>query len=236
LIREKEADYVLALKDNQPNLHAEYEGESMKKLSFLASLVVLCLPLAASAQEAVPKVEIFGGYSFLRADPGSIPGGSDVGKIDTHGFNVSMAGNFAKHVGIVSEFSHFTKSDSAGNIFGDPRLSGFDVNLRVFTLLFGPRLTLHRGKVEPFVHALFGAARASAEVSGFGLSAEIPAASSFAYALGGGFDVKAHNNLAIRLGQVDYLGARGKGVNNFRYSVGVVIRLGNRKFRDQSVF
>jgi hypothetical protein len=39
------------------------EGEFMKKLSFLAPLAVLCLPLAASAQEGAPKVEIFDGYS-----------------------------------------------------------------------------------------------------------------------------------------------------------------------------
>src|SRR5262249_54386320 len=147
------------------------EGESMKKLSFLASLLVLCLPLAASAQEATPKVEIFGGYSLLRVGSGPISGGSDISKINTHGFNVSMAGNFAKHAGIVSEFGHFTKSGSAGNILGIPSLSGINVKLRVSTLLFGPRVTLHRGKVEPFVHALFGAARASAEASGFGLSA-----------------------------------------------------------------
>jgi opacity protein-like surface antigen len=229
LIRGEVADYALALKDNQPNLHAEYKGESMKKLLFLASLVVLCLPLAASAQEVAPKVEIFGGYSLLRVDPGSIPGGSDVGKIDTHGFNVSMAGNVAKHVGIVSEFSRFTKSGSASNIFGDPRLSGVDVKVRVFPFMFGPRVTLHRGKVEPFVHALFGVARPGAEASALGVSVE-DAASSFASALGGGLDIKAHNNLAIRLGQVDYLRARagGEGSNNFRYSVGVVIRLGNR--------
>jgi opacity protein-like surface antigen len=201
----------------------------MKKLSFLASLLVLCLPLAASAQEVAPEVEIFGGYSLLRVDPGSVPGSPDIGKLNTHGFIVSMAGNITKHVGIVSEFSHFTKSDSASNILGDPSLSGIDLKLRMSTLLFGPRATLHRGKVEPFVHALFGTARASAESSALGLSSG-DAAYGFAYALGGGFDVKVHNNFAIRLGQLDYLGTRvgGEGLNNFRYSVGVVIRLGDR--------
>jgi hypothetical protein len=116
----------------------------MKKLSFLASLLVLCLPLAASAQEAVPEAEIFGGYSLLRVDPGSVPGSPDIGKFNMRGFNVSMARNFTKHVGIVSEFSHFTKSESAGNILGDPSLSGIDLKLRMFTLLFGPRATLHK--------------------------------------------------------------------------------------------
>ena len=83
--------------------------------------------------------------------------------------------------------------------------------------------------MEPFVHALFGAARATAAASGPAVS-QNTVGYAFAYALGGGLDVKAHNNFAIRLAQLDYLGARsgGEGLNNLRYSVGVVIRLGNR--------
>jgi opacity protein-like surface antigen len=204
----------------------------MKKLSFLASLVVLCLPLAASAQEESPRVEIFGGYSFLRVDLGAVPTdavpGADLSKLDTHGFNLSFAGNVARHVGIISEFSQFTKTESF-NVLGSPIADGVNVKFRVATLLFGPRVTLHRGKVEPFVHALFGAARATAEAPDLGVSAG-DAAYAFAYALGGGFDVKVHKNLAIRVAQLDFLQARsgGESFNNFRFSVGVVIRLGNR--------
>jgi opacity protein-like surface antigen len=204
----------------------------MKKMSFLASLVVLCLPLAASAQEVAPRVEISGGYSFLRVDLGAVPAdivpGGDLGKLDTHGFNLSFAANPARHVGIISEFSQFTKTESF-NILGSPIADGVNVKVRVLTLLFGPRVTLHRGKVEPFVHALFGAARATAEAPDFGVSSE-NAAYAFAYALGGGFDVKVHNNFAIRVAQLDFLQARagGQGLNNFRFSAGVVIRLANR--------
>src|SRR5262245_43529748 len=125
----------------------------MKKLSFLASLVVLCLPLAASAQEESPRVEIFGGYSFLRVDLGAVPTdavpGADLSKLDTHGFNLSFAGNVARHVGIISEFSQLTKTESF-NVLGSPIADGVNVKFRVSTLLFGPRVTLHRGKVEPF--------------------------------------------------------------------------------------
>jgi opacity protein-like surface antigen len=208
------------------------EGESMKKLSFLASLVVLCLPLAASAQEEAPKVEISGGYSYLRLNLGAIPTSAgldpNLDHLNMNGFNVSFAGNFARHVGIISEVSQVTKSDTF-NILGGPIPQGLNVKFRVLTLLFGPRVTLHRGKVEPFVHALFGGARASAEASALVASDE-EVGYAFAYALGGGVDVKVHKNLAIRVGQVDYLGARagGEGINNFRFSVGVVIRLGNR--------
>src|SRR5215475_12169156 len=121
----------------------------MKKLSFLASLLFLCLPLAASAQEVAPKVEIFGGYSFLRVDlgtvpAGTVPAGTIPGNLDTHGFNVSFAGNVARHVGIISEFSQYTKTESL-NIVGSPTPAGVDVKFRVLTLLFGPRVTLHRG-------------------------------------------------------------------------------------------
>src|SRR5262245_14293344 len=186
----------------------------MKKLLFLASLMVLCLPLAASAQEVAPKVEIFGGYSFLRVDLGAIPtdivpSGGSLGNLDTHGFNVSFAGNPARHFGIISEVSQYTKTESF-NILGSPLPGGVNVKFRVLTLLFGPRVTLHRGKVEPFVHGLFGAARATAEAPDLGVSAGDPAY-AFAYALGGGFAAKVQNDPAFRLGQADYLGAGPTG-------------------------
>ena len=85
------------------------------------------------------------------------------------------------------------------------------------------------GKAEPFFHALFGAARGSAEASTIG-GTDSGAGYAFAYALGGGVDIKAHNNFAMRIAQQGYLQARvrGEGLNGLRYSVGVVIRMGNR--------
>ncbi len=196
----------------------------MKKSSFLASVALFCLPLVASAQEAAPRVEISGGYSLLRINANADIGGDVVDEsLNMHGFNVSFAGNFARHVGVVGEFSRYTKSES----ISVPVLGDFSGDISVLTLLFGPRVTLHRGKAEPFVHALFGAARARAEVSTPGL-ADATTGYAFAYALGGGLDVKVHDNFAIRVAQLDFLQARagGESLNNFRYSVGVVIRLG----------
>jgi hypothetical protein len=95
--------------------------------------------------------------------------------------------------------------------------------------LFGPRLTPIRGKWEPFVHGLFGVAHfntdfSSPVITGSGND------NAFAFALGGGVDVKVHKNFAIRIAQLDYLGARARGgsLNSFRYSAGVVIRIGKR--------
>jgi opacity protein-like surface antigen len=192
----------------------------MKKPWFLSSLLAICLPLAASAQEAAPKVEIFGGYSYLRADTGALV----IDSVSAHGFNTSLAGNITKHIGIVGEFSRFTVSQG----FTVSVLGRINVDSNVVTYLFGPRITPHRGKVEPFVHALLGGARENDKLTG-GLVDELTE-NAFAFALGGGLDIKVNDNFAIRVAQVDYLGDKlGRGTaNNFRYSVGVVIRLGKR--------
>jgi opacity protein-like surface antigen len=193
-----------------------------KKPLFLVSLLALCLPLAASAQEVAPKVEIFGGYSYLRDDT--------IGGVNAHGFNTSLAGNITKHVGIVGEFSRFTNSESVPVPI--PNFPNVTVNSNVLTYLFGPRIILHRGKADPFVHALFGGVRENEEVPGrpvFPITDN-----AFAFALGGGLDVKVNDNFAIRVAQIDYLGDKlgdelgSHTGNNFRYSAGVVIRLGKR--------
>jgi hypothetical protein len=195
----------------------------MKKLSLLALLMVFSAPLMASAQEGAPRAEISGGYSLLRVNPGD---GFD--SITGHGFSLSVAGNITKNFGIVGEFSRYSKSETLGDIIGDPTLNLVSADANVQTYLFGPRFTARSGKAESFFHALFGAARGSAEVSAPGAT-EQAAGYAFAYALGGGVDIKVHNNFAIRVVQLDFLQARvdGEGVNSLRYSVGVVLRLGN---------
>ncbi|HKQ73807.1 MAG TPA: outer membrane beta-barrel protein [Blastocatellia bacterium] len=196
----------------------------MKKLSLLTLLLVLCLPLAASAQEEAPKVEMFGGYSFLRVNPGQ---GAD--GVSAHGFNTSLAGNITKNIGIVGEFSRFTKSANISDVINDPIFGSFEAHARVSTFMFGPRFTLRGGNAEPFVHALFGGAHGNFKASAGGLSEEVSGV-AFAYALGGGLDIKAHDNFAIRIAQLDYIQARvaGQGLNNLRYSAGVVLRFGKR--------
>jgi len=193
----------------------------MKKPLFLASLLALCLPLAASAQEVAPKVEIFGGYSYMRDDA--------LNGVNSHGFNTSLAGDINKHVGLVGEFSRFDASTSVPTqVLG----LSVTVNLNVLTYLFGPRIVLHRGKAEPFVHALFGGARENLKVPGRPFAPRTD--NAFAFALGGGLDVKVNGNFAIRVAQIDYLGDKLGNIlgshtgNNFRYSAGIVVRLGKR--------
>ncbi len=196
----------------------------MRKILLVAGLL-LCLPMLAQAQDA-PKAELFTGYSYLRFRSGGEG-------LNGNGFNVSLTANVTKNVGLVAEFARQTGSESISlrDLFDDPSLSNavLKADGRMLTFLFGPRFTARSSRVEPFAHALFGGARFSAEVSALGVSGS-DSDTSFAFVLGGGLDVKLNDKVAIRLGQLDYLRTRigDEGQNNFRYSAGLVFRLGKK--------
>jgi hypothetical protein len=148
----------------------------MHKLAGLCVLLLLVLP--AAAQEA-PKAELFGGYSYA-----SFEGGNGVDRLNLNGWNTSVAGNFNRWFGVVGDFSGQYGSQA-----------GVDRNTHSF--LFGPRFfSRNNERMTPFVHALFGIARAHRE-GGSGEPARTE--NAFSTAIGGGLDVKAGEAVAIRL-------------------------------------
>ena len=185
----------------------------MRKLFFIAALL-LALPLIAQAQEA-PKVEIFGGYSYLRADDNN-------GGIDLHGWNASTAVNINKWVGIVADFSGHYGEVSVG-LANKADVSGY-------LFMVGPRFSYRKHKVlTPFGHVLLGAARQNISVRTISGRLKSDDA-AFAMAIGGGLDATVHPNLAIRLFQTDYVLTRfnDDSQHNFRISTGLVLRLGTQ--------
>ncbi len=185
----------------------------MRKLLLLA-ILLLALPVLAQAQDS-PKTEIFGGYSYLRAD-------DDDDGIDLHGWNASFNQNILKWFGIKADFSGH---------YGDVTLvpgTGADLSAHLF--LVGPQFSIRKNeRVTPFVHALFGVVRSDATF--FDPTGKITQRdSTFAMALGGGVDVKVIDNLAIRLFQADYVLTRfdDETQNNLRVSAGLVLRLGDK--------
>jgi len=180
----------------------------MQKMLLAAGLALLW-PLAISAQES-PKAELFGGYSYLRADAGGEG-------VNLNGWNASIAVNPNRWFGLVADFSGH---------YGSP----FDVDTSVHSFLFGPRVSYRKhGTVTPFAHALFGAThiKVTTNVAGAKLTESDTA---FALALGGGIDVKLRPSVALRLIQADYLLTRfgEETQNNVRLSTGFVFRWGNR--------
>jgi hypothetical protein len=152
-------------------------------------VLLLCGASKGFAQEA-PRVEIFTGYSYARLAEA----------VNSHGWNLSIAGNVNSWLGIAADVSGHYRS-----------------GLSLYSYTVGPRLAL-RNTVTAFTHFLFGGARLGNGGSD----------SAFGMVLGGGVDIPIGERLAFRALQTDYLFTRfgGQTQNNARLSVGVVFTFG----------
>ena len=205
----------------------------MKKLTWFAGFLFFALTQSAMAQET-PKVEIFGGYSYLRVttdDDFLSPNGASrsLDSISGNGFMTSAAYNLTKRIGIVGEFSRHTKETNLQNLIRQTGIPNVRVETRVNTFLFGPRFTLRSESVEPFAHVLIGGAHGSFDVSGVGASVS-NSGTAFTFAAGGGLDIKFSPKIVVRLVQADYLRTLtgGSDLNSGRISTGIVFRIGER--------
>lgn len=175
--------------------------------ALLAVVCLLCLSALSVAQD-VPKAEVFGGYSYLRFNPG---GGTS---FNNNGWNASLTGNLNKWLGFTGDFGGTYNGLATG------------VNSNLHTYMFGPKLTYRRDKIAPYVHVLFGGAHSSLTAAGFGSSSS----NAFSFATGGGVDYKVKDRISLRLVQLDYLNTRFADAhqNNFRLSTGLVFNLGKK--------
>jgi opacity protein-like surface antigen len=170
-----------------------------KLLMLVAVLFVAAIP--ASAQDDYPSAEIFGGYAYLNADA--------LGDRESfHGWGLSFAGNLGPRFGLVGEFSGH---------YGEVNIAAVDLDVSAYTYLFGPRVSARSDKATVFGHILVGGATVKVE----GISG-----TDFAMAIGGGVDVNASKNFAVRF-QVDYLPVFADDTShNFRFMTGIVFKVG----------
>ena len=184
----------------------------MKKL-LLVAVFLLGFSMVVMAQDT-PIAEVYGGYAYFHPDT---QGGDS---FNMNGFDLSAAINGNKWLGFLADF---------GGYYGSMGGSGDDkANVNIYTLMFGPKIAIRKGKVTPFGEALFGYGRvkATTDVSNFLALRE----NNFAMAFGGGVDINLNSLIAIRPAQLDYvmIQMQGQSLNNFRYTAGIVFRLGKR--------
>ncbi len=192
----------------------------MRNSLFILSLW-LTLSFVALAQDA-PRVEVFGGYSYLRADSQDFP------EHNLNGYTVSGNVNLNKWFGLKADFSdHYNDFQISPGVKAD-------LNLRFFT--GGVQFTSYKNeKVSPYVHVLAGVARRN-----FGVSRAVAGngptnitANAFAFIIGGGMDVNINKSLAWRAFQTDYVlttfeDLRDDRQSSFRLSTGLVWKIGNQ--------
>jgi opacity protein-like surface antigen len=177
----------------------------------IAGLMVGIFLAAGMAQAQIPTSgNIFVGYSFARA--GASP------TVNLNGWEASLEGKFLPWIGIVGDFgatygSTIETFPCPPNVF---RCGTVNSNVRRYTYLFGPRVSVPLGRFTPFAQFLVGAAH----IDSFG-----DTDTSFATAVGGGLDYRLIHGLALRL-QGDDVHTRffGGTQNNLRISAGIDLR------------
>jgi len=107
----------------------------------LGILFVALLPAAAQDDD---KVEVFGGYTYMR-----FRGGTD---LNLNGWEASAQYKFRDWIGGVADFDGH---------YGSPH----GVGTSLYSYLFGPQVSLP-SRVSPFAHVLLGGAHFSAAGSG----------------------------------------------------------------------
>jgi hypothetical protein len=157
---------------------------------------------------------VFIGYSYSRAD--SVPGST----VGLNGWEGSLEGKFLPWIGVVADFgAGYGKNDSPIPAITCPTTGCPFIpssNVRRYTYLIGPRVSVPIRKFTPFAHFLFGAAHIND-----GGSTD----TSFATAVGGGIDYRLIHGIAWRL-QGDEIHTRffGDGQDHFRFSTGIDFR------------
>ena len=178
----------------------------MKRWALLCGVVLLSA-VAASAQGA-PKVEVFGGYSYVHT---SLSGTTFTANLN--GGSASVSVNPTSWLGLVGDF---------GGYYGGTNSTSGGINGEVYTYMFGPKTTFRIGRITPFIQTLFGGVHSS---SGSFYGSQ----NAFAMAAGGGIDWNATAHVGVRLVQAEYLlttlnDSVNSRQNNARISAGVVFR------------
>lgn len=172
----------------------------------IVQVIALALFFSLPAMAQKGTWDIYGGYSYMRADFG----GADQ---SLQGWDFSVAENVNSWLGGVVNFTGH---------YGQPK----GVNVDVHTFAAGPRFSYTKAKsIVPFAQVLVGAVRGSRGYLGLSQTKI-----DFGFAAGGGLDLKISPHVGVRVIQADYLVTPYFGLrqDNLRASAGLVFYLGGK--------
>ena len=185
-------------------------GPSQRLLKGFVLATALFAVQPAWAQDAFPRFEVFGGFSYLPA------GADDFPRQNSNGFQSGLTANVNRWFGVVADLGGQYSSASWDRGPGVPALT---TNTSVYQYLFGPRFTMRADWISLFAHALVGGASGNSGIGGF-------SDSGFTLGSGGGVDIGISRRLAARV-QFDWLGSFQDMIeDNTRMGIGMVVRLG----------
>ena len=190
-----------------------------KGLVALSLLLFSSLPLLA---QEYSKMEVFGGYQYLRVGNANIEG--YVTDLNANGWDATLIYNITHFIGVAADFS---------GAYSTKTISGLGTgHAHEYSYTFGPVFTFNRkGNLQPFLHALEGGGQVGASgcAEGGGGCISVPSQSGFLMAAGGGIDMKFKKSLSIRLVQADWVYTDFSGTTegkNIRVCAGIVYHFG----------
>lgn len=199
-----------------------------ERLRQFAALAIVSLAACASQAQIPTSGNVFFGYSYLNS--AAISGTGISSRQGFSGWNGSLEVKIFPYIGMVADFSEHYGSQSEPLAVGTCAIGvvcgPVTANGHLQNYLFGPRVSASFGKIRPFGEILVGAGHVSVKVnSPFPDNFPVPGETSFATAIGGGFDYKIIRPIAARF-QGDYIRTSffGTSQNNIRVSTGIVVR------------
>jgi hypothetical protein len=183
-------------------------------LSLLAAMGMLLVYSPAGRCQDMPKSEASTSYTYMRGYAAH-----NGGTFDMAGGSASLSINVKPWLGLVQDYGGYYFTGV-----------GYGLNSTMYSYLFGPRFSLRRSsrRWTPFGQCLVGVTHIN--VRGSSLSVHETTA---ALDTGGGMDFAVTRHFSVRVAQVDYLWTqfgtetgRPAVQNNFRFSAGLVLRIG----------
>ena len=174
-----------------------HPGRVLAMLSAMIAVLCMYATLAAAQDQPAPKVELFGGYSFLypHADvhgqlPGAVSPLSSRLETNPRGAGASLTLNFNRWFGLTLD----TSTDWGS---GETTFPNRIDDAAFSNLSFGPKITFRHEHFSPFLEVLVGDDRlmpdAFHDIDKLGVM------------FGGGIDVKLSRHVALRLIRADYV-------------------------------
>lgn len=181
----------------------------MKKnryLFVLLLIVTLAGIVTAQEDEELPKIEVFGGYSYLRSEGGNFNGWKT---------GVGFTVNRWLAVAVDADGHYFSENTSHGTL-----------KEREYSVTAGPHFSYrNKSKIVPFAYAMAGVAWERSSLAG-----DSESHSGFAFETGGGLDWEVSKKVSIRLVDIGASVANIGGHTTVKpkFTTGVVFKFGTR--------
>ncbi len=197
----------------------------MRNLVLISLLSIFCTFPAMS--QDTPRVEVFGGYSLLH-DGNASP-------TNFQGWDASSTTYLNRWFGVTADFSGHYSTTDASFLDAPGVIEEVRETQRIHNFMFGPHLAYRKSRYVPFGQALFGFNHTAEDLTvtcplcGAAFGVPPPSTNTFSMALGGGIDIPVGHGFSVRPVQAEYIWRRVGSFNDnqFRYSAGVVYRLGS---------